>query len=180
MTPLNLNPSLYQENLLKELKLALGEKTNIFEYPSISHLSLNIGVGKFENKQKDEIANQFEKLTGQKPKKVKTNKSVAGFKLRAGEVVGLQVTLRGKKVYDFLINLVYTALPRGRDFKGVSKTAWDKSNKTFSIGIPTTSIFPVIGFGNNIESGLQINIVFKNNHELNYKVLEILNIPFSK
>ena len=180
MTPLNLNAVSYKENLYKELETILGKDLNKFEYPSISHLSLNIGVGKFENKQKDEIANQFEKLTGQKPKKVKTNKSIAGFKLRSGEIVGLQVTLRGNKVYDFLINLIYTALPRGRDFKGVSKTAWDRSNKTFSIGVPTTSIFPVIGFGNGIEFGLQLNIVFKDSNKLNSKVLEILNIPFSK
>ena len=180
MTPLTLNSATYKENLNKELTKILGKDVSIFEYPSISHLSLNIGVGKFENKQKDEISNQLEKLSGQKPKKIKTNKSIAGFKLRSGEVVGLQVTLRGMKVYDFLINMVYTALPRGRDFKGVSKTAWDRSNKTFSIGIPTTSIFPVIGFGNGVEFGLQLNVVFKNSHELNYKVLEILNIPFSK
>lgn len=180
MTPLNLNAITYKENLYKELEKIVGKDLNKFEYPAISHLSLNIGVGKFENKQKDEISNQFEKLTGQKPKKVKTNKSIAGFKLRSGEVVGLQITLRGNKVYDFLINMIYTALPRGRDFKGVSKTAWDRSNKTFSIGIPTTSIFPVIGFGNGIEFGLQLNIVFKDSNKLNYKVLEILNIPFSK
>jgi large subunit ribosomal protein L5 len=157
----------------------LGDKINTFAYPNIKQVSINVGVGRLETKQVDDVAKQLEMLLGQKPKYVKTNKSIAGFKLRAGKIVGLQVTLRGQKMYDFILNLIYLALPRSRDFKGISGSNFDKTKKTYSIGIRSASIFPTIGFDNAQDFGMQVNITFKNNQNNDF-LLETLNFPFTK
>ncbi|MEI6728473.1 MAG: 50S ribosomal protein L5 [bacterium] len=176
---LSLDTKIFLEEANSKAIKSIG-KLNAFAYPKIDYISINVGVGKFENKDKDEIANYLYKLTSQKPKKVKTNKSISGFNLRSGAIVGLQATLRGQKMYDFLLNLIYIALPRGRDFKGVSTTAFDKTLKTYSLGIRTAGIFPVIGFDIAKDFGLQVNIVFKAGTKNNQVLLESLNFPFSK
>jgi large subunit ribosomal protein L5 len=156
-----------------------GKDLNVFAYPNIKQVSINIGVGRLETKQVDDVAKQLETLLGQKPKLVKTNKSIAGFKLRAGKIVGIQATLRGQKMYDFILNLIYLALPRSRDFKGINASNFDKTKKTYSIGIRSASIFPTIGFDNAQDFGMQVNIIFKNNNNNDF-LLETLNFPFSK
>jgi large subunit ribosomal protein L5 len=81
---------------------------------------------------------------------------------------------------DFLVNLVYIALPRTRDFRGISSTSFDRNFKSYSLGIQNSSIFPVIGFDSSVNFGMQINIVFKTGSENNKKFLENLNFPFKK
>jgi large subunit ribosomal protein L5 len=120
----------------------------------------------------------LEKLTGQLPKMVQTGKSIAGFKIRKGDVNSAMVTLRGKKMLDFLLLLVYIALPRTKDFRGVKRDAFDKQYRTYNLGIPNASIFPQIGFDSSVQFGLQINIVFKQPGENNKLLLEKLNFPF--
>ena len=178
-TQLNLDTQVYQDNAKLDIAKSLG-KLNTFAYPKIDYISINVGVGKFENKDKDEIATYLHKLTAQTPKKVKTKKSISGFNLRAGSIVGLQVSLRGQKMYDFLLNLIYIALPRGRDFKGISTSSFDKISKTYSLGIKTCGIFPVIGFDISKDFGMQVNIVFNSANPNNKILLESLNFPFSK
>lgn len=154
-------------------------KSNSFTRPSLKCISINIGVGKYDNKQKEEIYTNLLKLTGQKPRKIYTKKSISGFKLRSGDFVSIQSTLRGKKMYDFLLKFVYIALPRGRDFKGVKNDCFDSNFQTYSIGIPTASIFPTVGFG-GLDFGMQINITFKNKGEENKILLNHLKIPLAK
>jgi large subunit ribosomal protein L5 len=143
-------------------------------------ISINVGVGKYESKEKQEIVNFLHKITGQKPKQVKSRKSISNFKLRKGEINGVVVTLRGKKMYDFLLSLVYLALPVTRDFRGLKKNSFDKNYSSYSLGIPSTSIFPQVGFDAPVNFGMQINICFSTNTEENKVLLESFNFPFIK
>ncbi|NJK71274.1 MAG: hypothetical protein HC932_03415 [Thermales bacterium] len=117
-------------------------------------------------------------MTGQKPKVVQSKVSVAGFKLRKGEPIGMVLTLRGKRMYDFLLNLVFLSLPRTRDFRGIPDSSFDKEYKSYSLGIRSSSVFPLIGFDTGINFGMQINLVFNQGREENKKLLQKLNFPF--
>lgn len=158
-------------------------KANPFTLPKIKQISINAGIGnksKFDGKQQQEVVDYLTKLTGQKPKQVATKKSVANFKTRAGDIVGAVVTLRGKKAEDFLLNLVYISLPRTRDFKGIKETSFDKTYRSFSLGIENASIFPAVGFDASTIFGLQINIVFEKSDPNNLTFLQNLSFPFKK
>lgn len=154
--------------------------TNIFAISQIEKISINVGVGKFDSKQQAEIVNYLTKLTGAEPKKVAAKNSIAGFKIRKGQIVGLKSTLRGKKMKDFMTQLIYIAIPRTRDFRGFSASAFDKTGKVYSMGIETASIFPAIGFDPVVNFGLQINIVFKNESPLNVELMKKLKFPFKR
>lgn len=179
MSAVQISTKSYQE--LANNQLLASKKNNSFLIPAIEKVVINIGVGnkKYDSKKKEAIATHLLKLTGQKPKKIYTKKSISNFKLRSGDLVGLITTLRGQKAYNFLLSLVYLALPRTRDFKGINNT-FDKTNKTYSLGIKSTSIFHSIGFGSNLDFGMQVNITFKDGNPENKKLLELLNFPFSK
>jgi large subunit ribosomal protein L5 len=155
---------------------------NKFALPAITKVIVNVGIGKFKNEksQQDEILDLIEKLTGQVPKKVYSKEAISGFKLRAGELVGVTVTLRGAKMKDFLLNLVYLSLPRTKDFKGIKTTAWDNNFSSYSLGIPDSAIFPQIGFNGKFTFGLQVVVSFKNGSEKNKVLLNNLKFPFQK
>lgn len=165
-----------QKAVAEELKL------NLFATPRITKIVINVGIGKFkdEKSQQEEVIDLLQKLTGQTPRKIHSKEAISGFKLKAGDLVGLQVTLRGKKVHDFLLNLVYLSLPRTKDFKGIKRNAWDSKFASYSIGIPDASIFPQIGFNAKINFGLQATICFAQGTENNVQLLEKLNFPFFK
>jgi len=165
-----------KDELLKE------SKANVFALPSIEKISINVGVGDFKNdsKVRADIEKFLHQLTGQKPKVVQSKVSIAGFKLRKGEPIGMVLTLRGQRMHDFLLGLVYLALPRTRDFRGISDSSFDKNYKSYSLGIKNSSIFPLIGFDSGVNFGMQVNIVFKEGREENKKLLEKLNFPFKK
>lgn len=167
----------YYSNAREEVKKEL-KGVNPFALPQIEKIIINAGVGKFDNKQRQEVATYLEKLTGQLPKVVQTTKSIAGFKTRKGDNNAVMVTLRGKKMLDFLLLLVYIALPRTKDFRGVKKEAFDKNFQTYNLGIANASIFPQIGFDSSVQFGLQINIVFKQPTQNNILLLEKLHFPF--
>lgn len=154
--------------------------TNVMALPQIEKVVINTGVGKFEKSAKDEIKNYLEKLTGQVIKENYARKSEAGFKLRKGDLNALMVTLRGQKMKDLVFSMIYLALPRTKDFKGISADAWDTNMSTFSVGIPNAAIFPQIGFGSKINFGLQVSVVFKQPGENNKLLLEKLQFPFKK
>lgn len=180
-TALKLSSQEYVEQAKQELAKNHKQK-NIFDLASIEKVSINVGIGDYKNdsKARTDIEGYLTKLTGQKPKTVASRVNIAGFKLRKGEPVGFAVTLRGKKMQDFLLHLIYIALPRSRDFKGIKKTAFDARYRSYSLGIPSAAIFPVIGFDIPVRFGMQINVVFKHDGEENKELLETLNFPFSK
>lgn len=177
--PINLTTSEYIENSYKQLSAAHPD-VNKFALPKIDKVVLNVGVGRYDEKQKSDIANLMQKLTSHVPRKIAARVSIASFKLRAGQTVGLSLTLRGQKAIDFIMQLVYVALPRTRDFKGIKGTAFDNNFNCYSMGLENVSIFPAIGFDTNVQFGMQVNVVFKQPTPLNKEFLQILNFPFKK
>lgn len=180
MAAIQLTAHDYYTNALQAAAKEL--KANVFSAPRITKVVVSVGIGKFkgEKTQQDEIIDLVEKLTGQIPRKIYSKDAISGFKLRAGELVGLQVTLRGKKAHDFLLNLIYLALPRTKDFKGIKATAWDNNYASYSVGIPDASIFPQVGFNTKVSFGLQANICFARGDKNNVVLLNKLNFPFQK
>ena len=179
MTELQLDTSKYFEEALKEVKAAYPD-LNPLALPKLDKISINVGLGKFDPKQKQEIVDYLVKLTGQTPKQIGAKKAIANFKTRKNDLVGLLVTLRGKKAQDFLMSLVYIALPRTRDFKGIKVDSFDKNYAAYSLGIENSSIFPLVGFDSSVVFGMQINIVFSTTSKNNKTLLEKLHLPFKK
>jgi len=127
--------------LKKEFKLK-----NDFEVPKIIKIVVNSGIGKISKESKDStetVFNDIKKITGQQPIYTKSNKAISGFKLRQGDIVGVKVTLRGQKMYDFLEKLIKIVFPRIRDFRGIKKSAID-NNGNINIGIREHTVFPEI------------------------------------
>ncbi|KKT26676.1 MAG: 50S ribosomal protein L5 [Parcubacteria group bacterium GW2011_GWA2_43_9b] len=137
-----------QEKYLKEVVPAMKEKFNYrnnMAVPKIMKVTINSGVGKFKQEQKviDEIANDITQIAGQKAVFTQAKKAIASFKTRQGQVVGIKVTLRGKRMYDFLDRLISLALPRTRDFRGFDSKTVD-SGGNLNIGLKEQIVFPEI------------------------------------
>ena len=173
---------LYYKEIQPSLKTQFGYK-NIYMGPKIEKIVLNMGLGldgadaKILKASQDDMA----KITGQKPIITKFKKSVANFKTRKGTNAGLKVTLRKDKLYEFIDRLVNIALPRIKDFRGLSPKGFDKfGNYTF--GIKEHIIFPEVSFERADKvRGLDIVIVITSkNKEHSYALLEKLNFPFIK
>lgn len=168
-------------NLKKELQL-----DTVFEVPKLQKIILNIGVADPQDPRQRKqvimnIVDQFEVISGQKPMVTTARKSIAGFKLRAGDPLGVKVTLRGARMWGFLEKLIGVALPRVKDFRGVSRVAFDGQGN-YSMGIEEQIIFPEIDY-DKIESIRSLQAVFvtsakKDEHAL--KLLELLGMPFEK
>lgn len=131
-----------------ELRSALGTELSIgnqHAVPALSKIVLNIGTGSRRQQQKflDIASEDLARMTGQKPVKRVARKAIAGFKLRAGETVGLSVTLRGKRMYDLFERLVHVVLPRIRDFRGLPLTGFD-GHGNYSFGLREHTVFPEI------------------------------------
>ncbi len=123
------------------LKDTMGYK-NPMQAPRIVKVSINAGVGSFRDKKKIELAlDRVAKITGQKPSLKGAKQSIANFKIRQGDPVGVHVTLRGKQMYDFLDKLIHIALPRTKDFRGISLKAVDEMGN-YTLGIKEHTIFP--------------------------------------
>jgi len=172
----------YTTKLKTELTKELG-LSNIMQVPRLEKIVINSGIGSFrDNKDSlDSFFNEFMSISGQRPNFRKARFSEAGFKVRKNDLVGLTVTLRGERMWDFLERLISVSLPRVRDFKGVSKKAFDKLGN-YSIGIKEHIIFPEVD-ANKTKGvrSLQVNFVFKNGSPVNsFKLLEKLGLPFSR
>ena len=172
----------YQTELRDELKNKLGLK-NVFEVPKIIKIVVNMGVGEAasDSKKIESATTDLTTITGQKPMITKAKKSIAGFKLRKGVNIGCKVTLRKDMMYEFLDRLIYIALPRVRDFKGLSKKSFDKSGN-YSIGIKEQIIFPEINY-DKIDKvrGMDISIVTSTNDKNHaFELLKGFNLPFRK
>jgi len=136
----------YRDKVVPELMKKFGYKT-VMEVPRIKKITLNMGVGETVNDKKvlDHAVADMTKIAGQKPVVTKTRKSIANFKVRAGYPVGCMVTLRGARMYEFLDRLVNIAIPRIRDFRGVSNRAFD-GRGSYSLGVKEQIIFPEIEY----------------------------------
>jgi large subunit ribosomal protein L5 len=180
LTPKQLSYESYMQTAYVELSKDFEKGINPFSLPKITKVSVNVGVGRMENKDKQEVFNSVMKLVNQKPRMQKSKVSIASFKLKKNDVVGVSATLRGKKMYDFLLNLIYLALPRTRDFKGVKESAFNSEFSCYSLGLESAAIFPTVGFDSAVNFGMQINIVFKDPSQENKKLLLRLGFPFKK
>ena len=175
-----------QEKCINEVRPALIKKhqyTSTMECPKVAKIVINMGIGVAvsEPKQLEDAVAELTAIAGQKPVITKAKKSIANFKLRENTPIGCKVTLRGEKMYDFLDKLVNISLPRVRDFRGVSKTAFD-GRGNYTLGIKEQIIFPEIEYDKvNKIHGMDIVIVTtaKNNEEAK-DLLEGLGMPFVK
>ena len=170
----------YQTKLRDELKNKLGLK-NIFEVPKLKKIVVNIGVGEAasDSKKIESATSDLTTITGQKPLVTKAKKSIAGFKLRKGVNIGCKVTLRKDRMYEFLDRLIYIALPRVRDFKGLSRKSFDKSGN-YSIGIKEQIIFPEINY-DKIDKvrGMDVSIITSTRNDNHaFELLKGFNLPF--
>lgn len=172
----------YKDQIIPELFKEL-KYTSIMQVPKITKIVINMGVGDAttDPKKLDAAVIELEQLAGQKPLITKAKKSLAVFKLREGMPIGTKVTLRGKKMYDFLDRLTSVALPRVRDFRGVPKTSFDGFGN-FTLGVKEQIIFPEIDYDKVAKlRGMDITIVTSaNTNEEAYKLLEKFGMPFAK
>jgi len=172
----------YQNEVVPKLKEMFGYK-NIYQVPKIEKICVNMGLGEAVNNPKiiDQALVELAQITGQKPKICKARKSIAGFKLRKGMVIGVMVTLRGKRMYDFLTRLIHVALPRSKDFKGLSRSGFD-GRGNYTLGIPDHTIFPELDLS-KVEKvkGMSITIVTtaKTDEEA-YALLKEMGMPFRR
>ena len=175
-----------QEKYLKEVKPALIKKHNYsssMECPKVAKIVINMGVGiaVAEPKQLEDAVAELTQIAGQKPVITKAKKSIANFKLREDTPIGAKVTLRGERMYEFLDKLVNISLPRVRDFRGVSATAFD-GRGNYTLGIKEQIIFPEIEYDKVSKvRGMDIVIVTtaKTNEEAR-DLLDALGMPFAK
>jgi len=132
-----------QQTYLSTLTTELSGR-NVMALPRLKKITVSIGTGKIDDKKQLEFAKEaLRTITGQQPVETRAHKAIAGFKLRAGDVVGLQVTLRNQRMWDFLERLISIALPRIRDFHGLKLTGFDKQGN-YSFGIREHTVFPEI------------------------------------
>lgn len=173
---------MYKKTVVDKLFKELG-CTNIMQVPRISKITLNMGVGEAVNDKKvvDNAAADLAKIAGQKPVITKARKSVAGFKIREGWPIGCKVTLRRDRMYDFLERLLYIAIPRIRDFRGLNKRSFDGQGN-FTMGIKEQIVFPEIQY-DKIDAirGLDITITTTaNSNEEGLALLQAFNFPFKE
>ncbi len=164
--------------LFKSLKL-----DNVMQIPRVAKVVVNIGVGEALDNAKalDAAAGDLVKITGQKPVILKARKSIANFKLREGRAIGVKVTLRGERMWSFLDRLMNIALPRVRDFRGISPDAFD-GRGNYTLGLREQLVFPEIEY-DKIDKirGMEVSIVTTaRNDEEARQLLSLLGMPFRK
>lgn len=172
---------MYNEEVRPALQEKLGLK-NVMEIPKLTKIVISTGIGsKMEKDAFPEARNHIAAITGQAPVVCKSRKNIANFKLRAGQSVGLMVTLRGDRMYQFLDRLVHNAFPRIRDFRGISKKGFDHVGN-YNLGIPDVSIFTEVDL-DKIKYPLGINVTFVTTAKTDAaakELLSMLDFPFAK
>ncbi|WP_307327405.1 50S ribosomal protein L5 [Evansella vedderi] len=175
-----------QERYRNEIVPAMTEKFNyssVMQVPKVEKIVINMGVGDAVQNSKvlDKAVEELAEISGQKPLITKAKKSIAGFKLREGMPIGAKVTLRGERMYQFLDKLVTVSLPRVRDFRGVSKKAFD-GRGNYTLGVKEQLIFPEIEYDKvDKVRGMDIVIVTTaNTDEEARELLTQMGMPFQK
>jgi len=171
---------LYQETVVPALTKEFSYK-NPMAVPKIQKISLNVGLGEATQNAKlmDGAVNELTQIAGQKPVVTKARKSIAAFKLREGMAIGCTVTLRGERMYEFFDRLVNVALPRVRDFRGVSSKSFD-GRGNYTLGMKDQLIFPEIDY-NKVEKNKGMNICITTTAKTEAEalaLLKLLGMPF--
>lgn len=173
---------LYNTKVAAELQKELG-LGNFHEVPRLEKVVLNVGLGRAKDDKKviEAATNTLRKITAQEPIQTTAKQSIAGFKLREGNKIGLKVTLRDARMYEFIDRLINIVIPRLRDFHGVSNKAFDKSGN-YALGLTDQSVFPELTFEETTTvHGLQVIFVIKCKEREHAKaLLEKLGMPFQK
>jgi large subunit ribosomal protein L5 len=172
----------YQEEIRPQLQKELGY-TNVHQIPRLEKVVVNAGVGRAvaDSKHLETVSHTIAKVSGQMPVATVAKNSIAGFKLREGNKIGMTVTLRGERMYEFLDRMVSITLPRIRDFRGISATAFDGQGN-YSIGLRDQAVFPEITFEEASNShSLQVNVVTTaQTAEESKRLLELMGFPFRR
>ena len=182
---INYSPRLkleYYNNIRPKLKEDL-KFHNLYQVPQLEKIILNAGLGRQKDLKQVFITaeNTLAKISGQKPQATFARMSVASFKLRTGNKIGMMVTLRDIRMYEFLDRLINLVIPRFRDFRGISLRSFDKSGN-YSLGFSEQALFPELPFEEtNPAHGLQASLVFNTNNALhNQALLEAFGFKFEK
>ena len=167
-----------KKNLMEEFKYS-----SVMEIPKLDKIVINIGVGEASHDSKyiEAAAKDLEIITGQKPVITKAKKSIAGFKLREGQTIGCKVTLRGENMYNFMEKLIKVALPRVRDFRGISPKSFD-GRGNYTLGLNEQLIFSEIEY-DNVVKVRGMDIIFVTTAKTNDEALDLLKgfgMPFKK
>ncbi|MBN1863586.1 MAG: 50S ribosomal protein L5 [Victivallales bacterium] len=170
----------YKDKIVASLKVKLGCE-NVMQVPRLTKIVISTGIGTAKEKDTfNDARDQIMLICGQRPVTVKSRKNVANFKLRAGTPVGLMVTLRGNRMYEFLDRLVNVALPRVRDFRGISPKGFDGAGN-YNVGLDDLSIFTEIDL-DKVKYQIGINIAFVTSARKNeeaFELLKELRLPFA-
>lgn len=173
---------LYNTQIAKELQKELS-LANTNQVPRLEKIVLNVGLGKAKDDKKimEVATNTLRKITGQQPIETIAKNSIAGFKLREGNKIGLKVTLRDERMYEFMDRLINIVMPRLRDFRGVGAKSFDKSGN-YSLGLTDQSVFPELTFEETTNPhGIQVVFVIKGQEPAHSRaLLEKLGMPFEK
>lgn len=172
----------YYDTIVPELQKELKLK-NVFEVPRLEKIVINCGLGRAKDDKRllEVAANTLRKITGQQPVETIAKQSIASFKLREGNKIGIKVTLRGERMYEFADRFINIVLPRLRDFHGVSARSFDKQGN-FSIGLTDQSVFPELSYEDTATAhGLQVILNIRaNNSEHARVLLEKIGMPFER
>ncbi|MFC1919660.1 50S ribosomal protein L5 [Chloroflexota bacterium] len=172
----------YRSEVVPKMMKEFGY-ANVMEVPRLERVTVNIGLGEaIQNPKAMESAEQdITAITGQHPVITRARKSIAAFKVRKGMAVGMMVTLRGRRMYDFLDKLFNAVLPRIRDFQGIAQTSFD-GRGNYSLGLKEQIIFPEIDYDKvDRIRGMQITVVTTaRNNEEGRKFLELMGMPFKR
>ena len=172
----------YNSEVAGQLKDELKLK-NIHEVPKLEKIVINAGLGRAKDEKRilEVASNTLRKITGQQPVETIARKSIASFKLREGNKVGLKVTLRDARMYEFADRFINIVLPRLRDFHGVSEGSFDKQGN-YSVGLPDQSVFPELTYEDTATAhGLQITFVVNSKSpEHTRALLEKFGMPFER
>ena len=172
----------YNDEIVKKL-MEKFNYSSVMECPKLVKIVINMGVGDAiaNPKALEEAVSEMTAIAGQKPVVTKAKKSIATFKLREGQAIGCKVTLRGTRMYEFLDKLFNISLPRVRDFRGVSKNAFDGKGN-YTLGVKEQLIFPEIDFDKigKIRGMDIVMVTTANTDEEGYALLELLGMPFHK
>lgn len=172
----------YVEEIAKQLQDEL-KLTNLHEAPRLEKIVINVGLGRAKDEKRllEVAENTLTKITGQRPIQTRAKQSIASFKLREGSKIGLKVTLRDARMYEFADRFITLVLPRLRDFHGVSAGAFDKQGN-YSIGLTDQSVFAELSYEDTTSShGLQVVFCIKSKNPAQARaLLEKFGVPFEK